>query len=72
MRELDLLLERFLATGLQSLGIADLDCLEKLLAQPDQDILAWLTAEPKPDDADIRRIVAILRDRIFSPTSPDD
>ena len=66
MRELDLLLEKFLASGLQSLGNDDLDCLEKLLAQPDQDILAWLTAEPKPDDREIRRIVAILRDRIFS------
>jgi succinate dehydrogenase flavin-adding protein (antitoxin of CptAB toxin-antitoxin module) len=72
MRELDLLLEKFLATGLQSLGIADLDCLEKLLAQPDQDILAWLTAEPKPDDVEIRRIVTILRDRIFSNDEPDD
>ncbi len=66
MRELDLLLERFLAGGLQSLGEDDLDCLEKLLAQPDQDILAWLTAAPKPGDAEIRRIVAILRGRIFS------
>ncbi len=66
MRELDLLLEKFLAPGLQSLGNDDLDCLEKLLAQPDQDILAWLTAEPKSDDMEIRRIVAILRGRIFS------
>lgn len=66
MRELDLLLGKFLATGLQSLGNDDLRCLEKLLAQPDQDILAWLTAEPKPDDMEIRRIVAILRGRIFS------
>jgi antitoxin CptB len=66
MRELDLLLEKFLASGLQSLESDDLDCLEKLLAQPDQDILAWLTAEPKPDDREIRRIVAILRGRIFS------
>ena len=66
MRELDLLLEKFLATGMQSLGNDDLDCLEKLLAQPDQDILAWLTAEPNPGDREIRRIVAILRDRIFS------
>ena len=66
MRELDLLLEKFLATGLQSLEDDNLDRLEKLLAQPDQDILAWLTAEPKPDDADIRRIVELLRDRIFS------
>ena len=66
MRELDLLLEKFLASGLQSLGKDDLDCLEKLLAQPDQDILAWLTAEPDPDDREIRRIVTILRGRIFS------
>ena len=66
MRELDLLLEKFLATGLQSLEDDDLDRLEKLLEQPDQDILAWLTAEPKPDNADIRRIVELLRDRILS------
>ena len=65
MRELDLLLEKFLATGLQSLEDDDLDRLEKLLEQPDQDILAWLTAGPKPDNADIRRIVELLRDRIF-------
>lgn len=66
MRELDLLLEKFLATGLQSLEDDDLDRVEKLLVQPDQDILAWLTGDPKPDDADIRRIVEILRGRIFS------
>ena len=65
MRELDLLLEKFLATGLQSLEDDDLDRLEKLLEQPDQDILAWLTAGPKPDNADIRRIVELLRDRIL-------
>ncbi len=70
MRELDLLLEKFLATGLQSLASDDLDGLEKLLAQPDQDVLAWLTAAPKPDDMEIRRIVAILRDRIFSTDEP--
>ena len=66
MRELDLLLEKFLATGLQSLEDDDLDRVEKLLVQPDQDILAWLTGDPKPDDAEIRRIVEILRGRIFS------
>ena len=66
MRELDLLLEKFLATGLQSLEDDDLDRLEQLLVQPDQDILAWLTGDPKPDDAELRRIVEILRGRIFS------
>ncbi len=66
MRELDLLLEKFLTTGLQSLEHDDLDRLENLLVQPDQDILAWLTGDPKSDDAEIRRIVEILRGRIFS------
>ncbi len=66
MRELDLLLEKFLATGLQSLEDDDLDRVENLLVQPDQDIFAWLTGDPKPDDAEIRRIVEILRGRIFS------
>ncbi len=66
MRELDLLLERFLSTGLRSLEDDDLGRVEKLLAQPDQDILAWLTGDPQPDDPEIRRIVEMLRDRIFS------
>jgi antitoxin CptB len=66
MRELDLLLELFLAAGLQSLEDHDLDRLEKLLEQPDQDILVWLTGEPKPDDAELLRIVEILRDEIDS------
>ncbi len=66
MRELDLLLEKFLATGLQSLEDDDLGRLEKLLAQPDQDILAWLTGGPQPNDPEIRRIVEMLRGRIFS------
>ena len=66
MRELDLLLEIFLAAGLHSLETDDLVRLEKLLEQPDQDILLWLTGEPKPDDAELRRIVAILREAIDS------
>lgn len=66
MRELDLLFERFLATGLDSLADADLDALETLLDQPDQDILAWLTGDPAPHEPGLRRIVAIARDRIGS------
>ncbi|GMQ96278.1 MAG: hypothetical protein BMS9Abin14_817 [Gammaproteobacteria bacterium] len=66
MRELDLLLERFLASGLQSLENDDLVRLEMLLEQPDQDILVWLTGDPKADDPEIRRIVEILRRRIYS------
>lgn len=64
MRELDLLLENFLASGLGSLDDDDLNCLENMLEQPDQDILAWLTSAVKPEDAQIRRIVNILRNSI--------
>lgn len=64
MRELDLLLETFLAPGLDSLDDSELDNLERLLEQPDQDILAWLTGEPPPEDAGLGGIVAIARKRI--------
>lgn len=64
MRELDLLLENFLASGLGSLDDDDLNCLENMLEQPDQDILAWLTSAVKPEDAQILRIVNILRNSI--------
>ena len=66
MRELDLLLEKFLVTGLQSLENDDLVRLEKLLEQPDPDILVWLTGEPKPDNPEVRRIVEVLRRHIYS------
>ena len=66
MRELDLLLEQFLGSGLKSLGDDDLDRLESLLVLPDQDILAWLTSDIQPEDRDMRRIVKILRDSIYS------
>ena len=47
MRELDLLLEKFLATGLQSLEDDDLDRVEKLQLQPDQDNLDRLKGDPR-------------------------
>lgn len=66
MRELDLLLQTFLTSGLASLGDDDLDRLEILLDAPDQDILAWLTSKAEPDDRDNRAIVNIIRNRIRS------
>ena len=64
MRELDLLLERFLAQGLDALTEVELDELERLLEQPDQDILAWLTAASGPGDGSLDRILAIARARV--------
>ncbi len=48
MRELDLLLEKFLASDFDALGDAELAALERLLNEPDQDILAWISASRKP------------------------
>ena len=72
MRELDLLLERFLASGLESLADDDLDRLEHLLEQPDQDILAWLTSATGPEDPEFLPIVRILRKHIQPQATVDD
>ena len=64
MRELDLLLARFLAEGLEALETRDLERLERLLEQPDQDILAWIVGAGVPPDADSQAIVAIIRSAI--------
>jgi antitoxin CptB len=69
MRELDLLLEKFLLSGLTTLSDDDLDRLEHLLVQADQDILAWLTSAVTAEDAEIRRIVTVLRSRIYAPSN---
>jgi antitoxin CptB len=66
MRELDLLLQRFLASGLESMDDDELGRLEILLAEPDQDILAWLTASAEPEDSDFRDIVKVMRSSIQS------
>ena len=63
MRELDLLLEKFLASEFDSLVEGELASLERLLDQPDQDILAWLTASreaPQKLDAIVSRIRCCL------------
>ena len=60
MRELDLLFERFLARNFDALDDGQLQALERLLAEPDQDILAWLSQGATAPDAH-RDIVDILR-----------
>ena len=64
MRELDLLLARFLAECLEGMETTDLERLERLLEEPDQDILAWITGARAPRDADSHRIVNIIRSAI--------
>ena len=63
MRELDLLFEKFLATDFDALDEQQLLALEVLLAEPDQDILAWLSSSctvPAPLDEIVRKIRSSL------------
>ena len=61
MKELDVLLERFVRRALDRLDDGELEALERLLEQPDQDILEWIAAaSPAPPPA-MHEIVAFIR-----------
>jgi len=63
MRELDLMLERFLGDHLEQLSERELEALERLLEHADDDILAWLLGrQPAPDAALARLVARILGD----------
>ena len=72
MRELDLLLQRFLESGLHSLDSDELDRLERLLTQPDQDILAWLWKSSEPEDPELHAIVKVMQSRIQLQAKADE
>lgn len=64
MKELDLLLERFLEGGVEDLDETRLASLEALLMNPDQDLLAWLCNGVIPDDGARAAQARWLRARI--------
>ena len=61
MKELDVLLERFVRRALDRLDDGDLGALERLLEQPDQDILEWIASSTATPPPSIRRIVMLIR-----------
>lgn len=64
MKELDLLLERFLEGGVEDLDETRLASLEVLLMSSDQDLLAWLCAGATPDNGECAAQAHWLRARI--------
>jgi len=67
MRELDLLLERFLARREAALDEAERRAVERLLDEPDQDILGWLLGASVPADPHMAQAVALIRETLASP-----
>ena len=61
MKELDLLLERFLERGFEDLSAEQLTCLETLLESPDQDLVDWIGGGTRPPSADLADIVRCIR-----------
>ena len=61
MKELDVLLERFAAQGLERIDDGDLDALERLLDSPDQDILEWLASASATPPSEMLGIVSLIR-----------
>ena len=61
MKELDVLLERFVRRALDGLDDGDLEALEHLLEQPDPDILEWIVSSTAHAPHGMQCIVALIR-----------
>lgn len=64
MLELDVLLSPFVQEAYPSLSLEDQASFKKLLTCEDQDLFGWFMQREEPDDADLKRIVKIILDRV--------
>lgn len=62
MLELDLILLPFLDDVYPQLDEQDQQRYHKLLECEDQDLFAWFLHRQQPEDSDLQKIVAIIRD----------
>lgn len=64
MLELDVLLVPFVKEVYSSLDAADQARYRKLLECEDQDMFGWFMQRGEPEDADLRRMVRMILDRV--------
>lgn len=64
MLELDVLLLPFLEEAYRDLEVADQDRYRMLLECEDQDMFGWFMQRNEPEDADLKRIVRMILDRV--------
>ena len=67
MREMDILMTRFLDRGYAQLDDAGQKSFERLLDIPDQDILQWLWSDSLPDDAELAKLIVHMRPIVEAP-----
>jgi len=66
LRELELLLEAFLADGYERLDVVGRRAFEQLLEAPDPDLLAWLLGEARPQGRTFLDVVERIRRTVGS------
>ena len=64
MLELDVLLVPFVKEVYATLNDVDRECYRKLLECEDQDMFGWFMQRGEPEDADLRRMVRMILDRV--------
>jgi len=67
MREMDILMTRFLDRGYAQMDVAGQQAFERLLDAPDQDILEWLWSDSLPDDAELAQLIVHMRPIVGTP-----
>ena len=67
MREMDILMTRFLERGYAQLDTAGQQTFDRLLDEPDQDILEWLWNDVLPDDQDLAQLIVHMRPIVNTP-----
>lgn len=60
IREMDVLLQRFLETDYESLGRAERAAFERMLDEPDPDLFAWITGRSVPDNPQYASLIRYL------------
>ena len=61
MLELDLILQKFLKEGLEQLNAQEIKSFDLLLETIDPQLFAWLMGHEVPQDEELAKIVAIIR-----------
>jgi antitoxin CptB len=61
MLELDLILQGFLELCYARLSLEEIQALESLLQCTDPELYAWLMGHDSPQDNELKKIVAIIR-----------
>ncbi|MEE8264684.1 MAG: succinate dehydrogenase assembly factor 2 [Gammaproteobacteria bacterium] len=62
LRELDLILQKFLAQHYADLSLEDKQLFDEFLDHSDDDLLSWLMGRSQPSNTAMARLVAQIRD----------